>query len=83
MAEIIGKHITQLMSSKKELIAFLEWQYNKNEHIHEEVKEQLKSGDTDEQLKNDNIHELYNTEIREFQNDENGLRLQEKVFYGQ
>jgi hypothetical protein len=64
MAEIIGKHINQLMPSKKELPIIIKWEENQNGHIREEVKEELKSGDADEQLKNCYAGELHNTEIR-------------------
>jgi DNA-directed RNA polymerase specialized sigma24 family protein len=48
MTETIEKHINQLMSKRKELLILLKWEEYKSEDIHEEIKEHLNCGDTDE-----------------------------------
>jgi len=37
---------------KKEVLILWKWEEYKNEHIHDEIKEHLNCGDTDEQKKN-------------------------------
>jgi len=64
MAEMIGRHINQDMSRKKELSIIIKWEENQTEHIHEEVKDKLESGDAGEQLINGDTGELNNSEIR-------------------
>jgi hypothetical protein len=62
---MIGKHINQHMSRKKELCITIKWEENQSGHIHKEVKERVKSGDAGERLKkNGDISELNNSEIR-------------------
>ena len=51
MRELIGKHISHLISKKKEVPSLLKWKENQNEHIHGAIKEPLKCGDKDKQQK--------------------------------
>jgi len=50
MAEMIAKHINQHMTRKKELPIIIKREENQTGHIHEEVKEKLKSDDAGKQL---------------------------------
>jgi hypothetical protein len=51
MAEMIGKHINQNMPRRNKLSIIIKWEENQTGHIHEEVKDKLKSSDVGEQLK--------------------------------
>jgi hypothetical protein len=51
---------------------------NKSGHIHEEVKDKLKSGDAGKQLLNGDTGELNNSEIRISRN-KNGFQLKKKL----